>query len=131
MQLTREVADAIDKARREGRIVEGSLVRFPDPAPAAMVRPETEKEFQARVVALAKFRGFKVYHTLNSRGSEAGFPDLVLARRGSPLLLIELKTESGKLTAAQAEWITVLSFAGADVRVYRPSDWPLIETALE
>src|ERR1019366_8380560 len=73
MQLTNELAAALEAARLEGRITEGKRVQLPDAA------PETEKDFMARVIALAKSRGYKVYHTLNSRGSEAGLPDLVLA----------------------------------------------------
>jgi hypothetical protein len=128
MNLTREAADAIEAARLEGRITEGSRVRLPEAYPER--EHETEKEFMARVVKLAKERGFKVYHTLNSRGCTAGFPDVVLARRGSPLLIIELKTETGKLPPAQAEWIAVLLSAGVDARVWRPSSWPEIERTL-
>jgi hypothetical protein len=44
------------------------------------------------------------YHTLDSRGSQPGFPD-VLALKGPRLVVAELKSEHGKLTPEQARWL--------------------------
>lgn len=89
----------------------------------------SEKEFQAAVVSLAKRNGWRVYHTHDSRKSEAGFPDLVMVRAGR-LIIAELKAASGKVAAAQQNWIDDLRSCGLDVRVWRPSDWKAIVEVL-
>lgn len=89
----------------------------------------TEKEWMATVVAAAKALGWKVFHTHDSRRSEPGFPDLVLARNGA-LIFAELKTETGKVSRAQEEWLNTLALAGARVGVWRPSGWPLVQEVL-
>ena len=100
----------------------------------------TEKAFQASVVELARYCGWKAYHTFDSRRSDPGFLDLVLARHPQ-LVFAELKVGTNKLTKEQEEWYVELgaiadelqSFSGARdmlVRVWRPSDWPEIERVL-
>lgn len=94
-------------------------------------RPEmkiSEKAFQAAVIQLAKLTGWMVYHTFDSRRSAPGFPDLVLVR--DRVLFRELKSETGRLSAAQKEWLRGLTVAGMDVAVWRPSDWTKIKTTL-
>ena len=89
----------------------------------------TEKVFRQQVIDLAKVFKWKVYFTWNSLHSPAGFPDLVLVWESrkldvpNELLFIELKSEKGRLTPAQCEWINALKSAKQDVRVFRPSDW--------
>ena len=88
-----------------------------------------EAEFQSKVIALAKQLGYKVYHTADSRGSEKGFPDLVLV--GKYVLFIELKTDQGRLSKEQDEWLDVLSLAeGVYASVWRPKDWKEIQKIL-
>jgi len=90
----------------------------------------TEKDFQQTVLDLAKLTGWKSYHTHDSRRSEAGFPDLVLARDGR-LVAAELKTASGLVTESQRGWLEALALCpGVEVFVWRPSDWSTIEQAL-
>jgi VRR-NUC domain len=89
----------------------------------------TEKEFMASVVEMAQMLGWLVYHTYDSRRSEAGFPDIVCVRRDR-VLFIELKTEKGRLSEEQERWLSALGLAGAEVHCWRPSDWPAIEAAL-
>ena len=92
-------------------------------------RVVTEKEFQSQVITLARACGWMHYHTYDSRRSVSGFPDLVLVR--APRLLIrECKTDTGKVTPTQGEWINVLRQCGVDAAVWRPSDWPEIEATL-
>ena len=93
------------------------------PAPDEM----PESEWLDRVRTLARQRGWITYHTYDSRRSESGFPDLVMARWGQ-LVFAELKRQSGKLTGAQREWEASLRLVcgpGTPVRYYvwRPSDW--------
>jgi hypothetical protein len=53
--------------------------------------------------------------------SPSGFPDLVIA--GHRVVYRELKRQTENPTKAQREWIAALEAAGADVGVWRPSDW--------
>ena len=89
----------------------------------------TEKEFQAQVVELAGLLGWQCYHTFDSRHSAPGWPDLALWRPGR-FMLVELKTESGRLTPVQAGTIMELKSAGVDVRVWRPSQFDEIVAVL-
>jgi hypothetical protein len=60
------------------------------------------------------------YHTRDSRGSNAGFPDLVCAGpRG--VLYRELKREGKRPTIAQEAWLSALRGAGQDAGVWQPS----------
>ena len=67
----------------------------------------TEKQFEAQVKDLAKFCGYKYYHTWRSIHSPAGFPDCVLVKVDK-IIFAELKAEKGKLSPAQQEWIDIL-----------------------
>jgi hypothetical protein len=88
----------------------------------------SEDEWQALVRDLARTLGYITYHTRNSRRSDKGFPDLVLAR--DRVIFAELKAQNGKLTQAQALWQAALLGAGAEAYVWRPSDWPEVERTL-
>ena len=71
------------------------------------------------VIALAKRCGWKVYHTYDSRNSESGFVDLVMARKGKAIFA-ELKSAKGVVTPAQNDWL--LALAGQSY-VWRPGEW--------
>ena len=88
-----------------------------------------EKDFQAAVQDAAHLLGWLTYHTYDSRHSAPGFPDLVLVRER--VLFRELKTDKGRVTAAQQHWIDRLSAAGADAGVWRPADWEQIMGELQ
>lgn len=82
----------------------------------------TEGELQGFVVTLARLHGWLAYHTYDSRRSEAGFPDLTMVRDGR-IIFAELKSEKGKVTAAQQRWLDWLAKSSAvEVYVWRPSD---------
>lgn len=99
------------------------------------MRPSiSEAAFQAQVIELAKLYRWRVYHTRDSRGSHAGFPDLVLVR-GGDLVFLELKTEHGKATRQQEAWIGDLASVtivlggrqqGIFARIVRPSDFDFL-----
>jgi len=89
-----------------------------------------EQEFMEAIQKAAGYLGWKTYHTHDSRRSEPGFPDLVLVKINQPVKFREVKTEKGRLTKEQDAWITLLGLAGADVGVWRPRDWDLIEREL-
>jgi hypothetical protein len=90
----------------------------------------TEAVFESRFVELFTLTGWVGYHTRDSRGSNAGFPDWCLAR-APRLLLVELKTNRGRLTPEQRVWGTLLAACpGVEYRVWRPRDWPTILATL-
>jgi len=85
----------------------------------------TEKEWSDQLVGtagkpgLARTLGWTTcYHTLRSKGSASGFPDWVLVRER--VIYLELKTETGKVSEAQARWIKALHAAGNEVWIVRP-----------
>lgn len=88
---------------------------------ARQARTMTEADLLAGVRALARDLAWATYHTLRSKGSEPGFPDLVLIR-GSVAMFRELKTSQGALTPAQKAWLGHLEAAGLDAGVWRPLD---------
>ena len=83
----------------------------------------TERQFRQQVLDLAQILGWRAYFTWASVHSPAGFPDLVLVRL-SRLLMVELKSEKGKLTETQKEWLESLEATGkVEVYVWKPCDW--------
>ena len=81
----------------------------------------TEKQWQSQVVDLARLTGWRVYHTFDSRRSQPGYPDLTLVKDRA--VFLELKTEEGKLSAAQKDWLAALLDAGTETYVARPEDF--------
>ena len=87
-----------------------------------------EKLFQGLVTEYAGLNGWATYHTRDSRGSDPGFPDLVLVR--DRVIFAELKAARGRVTNDQRAWAAALEAAGAVYYLWRPADWPEIETVL-
>lgn len=97
---------------------------------------ETEAGFQAAVVQLAELHGWRWWHDNDSRRNKSGFPDLVLVRDGV-LIFAELKSETGRVSPAQTEWIGALEAVAmsgiegvVEVHVWRPRDWESIVKVL-
>lgn len=89
-----------------------------------------EASFMATVVELAQWRGWRSYHTFDSRRSAPGWPDVVLVR-GDRMIAAELKTNRGRVSTAQAEWLAALSrIAGVECHIWRPDDWAAVQAAL-
>lgn len=100
----------------------------------------SEADFQASVIQFARLHRWRVAHFHDSRrqvggrmvgdADAAGFPDLVLVR-GVRLLVVELKSERGRVKPEQQEWLDALRATGVVmVAVWRPSHWPEIERTL-
>ena len=101
----------------------------------AAVMPEAT--LQAQVEAMARMFGWMVYHTHDSRRSQAGFPDLTMVRAGQ-LIFAELKSQKGRETDWQRQWLDRLTDVSQEaegtvgVFLWRPADMlsGLIESIL-
>jgi hypothetical protein len=101
----------------------------------------SESQFQGQVQELALLYGWQFMHIrpgLNQRGTwrtpisgalGAGWPDLVLIR-GNRMIFAELKSEKGKLTAAQVTVLNALEATGHEVFCWHPSDWDTLNEVL-
>lgn len=54
------------------------------------------------------------------QGDGAGFPDLLMVR--DVVLAVELKTDTGDLSADQRLWLAAFEIAGIENHVWRPRD---------
>jgi hypothetical protein len=89
----------------------------------------SEDDFKRKVIELAKWNKWLVTHFhpvklpsgrwATPLEGDAGLPDLVLARDGV-VLLAELKSDTGKPTPEQVQWLTA---AGQHGRLWAPADW--------
>jgi hypothetical protein len=85
----------------------------------------TEAQLLAAVRHLARLTGWLAYHTHDSRRSEPGFPDLVLvSARRQRVIYAELKTDTGRTTPEQDQWLAALAAAGQETALWRPADLP-------
>jgi hypothetical protein len=88
----------------------------------------TEQQLLAEVVAeLAAQRKLMWHHCSASFrcSGPSGLPDLVIAGPGG-LVLAELKSEFGELSAGQQAWQWALQFGRPNAdwyRLWRPADW--------
>lgn len=84
-----------------------------------------ESWLDEQVLGEAREHGWLAHHVRDSRlnAGDAGFPDWVLTRRGR-VVIVELKTQRGRLEAAQKEWLGHMGHRPAtEVYVWRPSDY--------
>jgi len=91
----------------------------------------SERALLDAAVAIAKGNKWHVYHalpSLNKRGAwathfrgHAGFPDLVLSHPVGDLVIVELKSEIGRLTDGQHKWLASFEAAGIETHVWRPA----------
>lgn len=107
------------------------ILELADPSKTLTVRglvdmPADEAEFQSRVRTVFVAHGWDFYHTRDSRGSDDGFPDCVIARPGR-LFVAELKVKTDP-TPDQLRWLALFQSAGIPAYLWRPADWNLIET---
>lgn len=102
---------------------------------------ESEAAFQQKIVNLARFNGWRVYHPPDNRPSGrtgrvqdvvAGFPDLTLVR-GTVLVFAELKAKAGRISPAQQEWLDALAETGTPTYLWKAGnedDWRQIQQVL-
>ena len=98
--------------------------------PRALIdRTYTEAEWQSQVEELLDSLGWHHFHSGDSRrDSRSGYPDLTCWRER--VIFVELKLERRYCTKAQATTLLQLDEAGAEVYVWRPSDWETAKAVL-
>jgi hypothetical protein len=83
----------------------------------------TETQLQSAILDLARTCGYLAYHTHDSRRSQPGFPDLALVHKATgAVIFAELKSDKGRLTRAQREWLEALRLR-SNVYLWRPAHW--------
>jgi hypothetical protein len=95
----------------------------------------SEAAFMDTIIQAAEIYGWWTYHTHDSRRSTAGFPDLVLIKPPR-VIFLEVKSERGRLSRAQADVLAMLEECGplwcryerdgVSAAMVRPSDWEQI-----
>jgi hypothetical protein len=88
-----------------------------------------ESAFRDAIVTLARYRGWRVQWTWNSRHSPKGWPDLFLVRHGRAIAA-ELKIPPRKPTQEQWDWLKDLALCGIETYVWTPEMWSEIEAIL-
>lgn len=98
----------------------------------------TEADWQRTVVDLARALGWAVAHFRAARTEQgwrtavqydaAGWPDLTLVRER--LIVAELKSSRGRISADQQAWLDRLSAAGVPAYLWRPEDIDEVEELL-
>jgi hypothetical protein len=85
-------------------------------------RDELELPFMRRVRATAHATGWLMYHTVDAKRSDPGFPDLILLRPGEGIAA-ECKRNTEKPSPEQITWLTFFaSLPGMEACVWRPRD---------
>lgn len=92
----------------------------------------TEDDLLRAVLDLAKVLHWRTLHIRPARtekgwrspvqGDGKGFPDLLLLNLNR-VLAAELKGPSGKCTEEQLEWLYAFDEAGAETRIWSPTNW--------
>ncbi len=100
----------------------------------------TEREFQDQIIELAKIYKWMIHHdrpAMTGKGwrtaiqGDKGWPDLCLVR-DERIIFAETKSETGKLSEEQKEWLDILEATKrCEVYTWRPSQWPEIVLLLK
>ena len=94
------------------------------------VNTNHEWHLQAAIEEELRLRGWRFYHSHDSRRSVAGFPDLVCLR-GDRVLVAEIKGPKTRVTVEQRAWLDAFKAAGVEAYLWRfPGDWANVERVL-
>lgn len=117
-----------------GRIGKAAGLTFPRGQASAEARrgrriQQTERAFAAQIEEVFRLFGWRFFHPWHNVHSAPGFPDYC-AIRPPRCLFVELKTNTGRLTPAQEDWLRELARCpGVEVFLWRPQNWEaIIET---
>jgi VRR-NUC domain len=102
--------------------------------------PLTEADWSRRVLDCARLFKWRTAHFRPAQtakgwrtpvqGDGRGWPDLVLLRPPR-LILAELKSDTGRVSPEQSDWIAQLAeVPGIEVAIWRPSDWQSVYETL-
>ena len=70
-------------------------------------------------------------HPYDSRRSSPGFPRPVSWCAATRCIMAELKTDTGRVSKAQEEWIAALDVVpGIDAVIWRPRHWASLQAKL-
>ena len=145
--VSQDVFGKADPSQRQYLIVENDNLPTKPTKPLKLKAQASinlsEAEFQKQIITLFHLFGWKVAHFRKARirvkgvetyrtpvGADgAGWPD-ILAVRGGHIIAAELKSEQGKLTKEQYDWLEALGRTGIEVYIWRPSDYEAIEKLL-
>lgn len=134
-QAKDDTRDALEAAHRLQRLqawndYKGTLTKM------------TETQLLNAVCDLAATFGWRVMHPRPANTTKGwrtpvqgvgskGWPDLVLVSQWPARFIVrELKTDAGRLTPEQVEWLELLERAGVNAGVWRPRDWDDIVATL-
>lgn len=81
----------------------------------------SEEELQAQITDRLNRLKLLWFHDVDPLKNRRGYPDLTIAGPGGTLFR-ELKTMTGRVSAAQQKWLDTLSEGGEDAKVWRPID---------
>mgnify|MGYP001558575185 CR=1 FL=1 len=97
-----------------------------------LARTMTESQLQRSVIEMARTFGWRIHHCrpgMDRKGrwatpiqGDAGFVDLILLR-GGRAMAVELKSERGRLTWQQEEWLAAFRETGCETYVWQPRNW--------
>ena len=110
--------------------------------PGAALRLITEAEFLQTTVAILRHGGYgRLLHIIDAKAharvTAEGWPDIFAIHPQHGLLVAELKTETGRVTAAQYDWLDDLRqhlpppanrYAASRAHLWRPRDADAIAT---
>lgn len=105
------------------------------------MRAHSEAAWQVQVQNLATYYGWKHYHAPDNRPVRSasgrvqkqsvvpGFPDLLLIRVPE-IVIAELKTDKGRVTPEQNEWLEQFRACGIEAHIWRPKDHDVVVARL-
>ena len=97
------------------------VVTGPSKLAAVMSEDRGPDSLDAHVRRLLRDLNLRGYHTHDSRRSHGGYPDWTIVGTGG-VLFRELKTQRGKVSPGQQQWLAALTAARQDADVWRPED---------
>jgi len=101
----------------------------------------SEKDFQQQIIDLAHIYGWRIAHFRHAWSQDGrrcmtpvqadgkGWPDLVMVK-GKRVIIAEVKSDTGKPTPEQQEWLDALRQARMEVFLWRPKDWDTIQETI-
>lgn len=98
------------------------------------IKKKSEKGFMETLRQFARARGWVMYHTLRSKGSEPGLMDCLFRRdprwKGvCRLIVAECKLEGEEPTEEQVLWLQAFAAMGIPTYRWTPEDWDEITEA--